>query len=259
MASGKHSKRLRRDAQAKTPPPVHGGRAGTGRSASPKVLLGGGAVLVAAVVAVVLVVTLTGGGKSKPPVVTVDLSAVGGIPQNGLVLGNPLARVTLTEYVDTSCPICQDYVLNTFPTLSAKYVKTGKVKIEARVVAFVGPSSSRGRQLVLAAAHQNKAWQLLELLYQNQGNETQSWLTDSLARAIAAKIPGLDVARLFKDADSGAVIAKEAALDSEMKNDQISGTPTFLLTTPDGKRHFLATGSQPASAFENVFDRALSS
>jgi protein-disulfide isomerase len=216
-------------------------------------------VLALAVVAVVLVVTLTGGGKSKPVVVKADLSSVSGIKQDALVLGNPLARVTLTEYVDTSCPICQDYVMNTFPTLAQQYVRTGKVKIEARLVAFVGPSSSRGRDLVLAAARQNKAWQLLDLLYQNQGNETESWLTDDLARAIAAKVPGLDVAKLLRDADSNAVLSKSVTLDHEMQADGVNATPTFLLTTPDGKRHLLGAGTAAPSAFAQQFDRALKS
>lgn len=215
-------------------------------------------MLVLAAVAIVLALTLTG-GKSKPPTVTADLSSVSGIPQNALRLGSPTARVTLTEYVDTSCPICEDYVVNTFPTLSQQYVRSGKVKVEARIVAFVGPSSARGRDLVLAAARQNKAWQMLELLYQNQGDETASWLTDDLARALAAKIPGLDVAQLLKDADSDAVLAEGATMDKEMEADSVAGTPTFFLTTPDGTRHFLTTGNHAPSAFAEKLDQALAS
>jgi len=213
-------------------------------------------VLALAAVAIVLAVTLTG-GKSKAPTVTADLSSVSGILQNALVLGSPTARVTLTEYLDTSCPICQDYALNTFPTLSQQYVRGGKVKIEARVVSFVGPSSSRGRDLVLAAARQNKAWQMLELLYQNQGNEADSWLTDDLVRALAAKIPGLDVDQLLKDANSDSVQSEGVKMDHEMQSDSVSGTPTFFLTTPDGKRHFLTTGTYPPSAFAEKLDQAL--
>jgi protein-disulfide isomerase len=65
-------------------------------------------------------------------------------------------------------------VVNVFPSISQEFVRTGKVRIEARVLAFVGPSSGRGRQLLLAAAEQNKAWQLAELIYHNQGDETTS-------------------------------------------------------------------------------------
>ena len=32
--------------------------------------------------------------------------ALKGIPQNGFVLGDPNAPVTLVEYIDLQCPIC---------------------------------------------------------------------------------------------------------------------------------------------------------
>ena len=257
MASGKHAKRLRREAAIRVPPP-RVRSAGARRQASPKVLLGAAGVLVGAAVAIALALTLTGKGTSKAPTaVTADLAPITGIQQHGLLLGNPLARVTLTEYVDTSCPICREYVLSTFPSVATQYVRTGKVKIEARLVSFVGPSSPRGRDLVLAAARQNKAWSMLELLYQNQGNETQSWLTDSLARRLGARIPGLDVDKLIRDASGNAVASEASRMDQLMQTDGVSATPTFVLTTVDGKRHLLGAGNFPPSTFASTFDRAL--
>jgi len=227
-------------------------------------LLVGGGALAVAVVAIVLSVVLVGGDKKNaatttPDVVGSDLSAVSGIPQQGLFLGNPMARLTMTEFADTSCPVCRDYALNTFPELSQQYVRTGKVRMQLRLVDYVGASSPRGRALVLAAAKQNKAWQLVDLLYQNQGDETQDWLTDDLARAIAAKVPGLDVDKLFADADSAAVASAAASMDAEAQDVGVQGTPTFFLTTSDGKVHLLTTGTAPASAFAEKLDQALSS
>jgi protein-disulfide isomerase len=234
----------------------------TGRTGVPRrtLLIALGAAAVVAALAIVLSVVLSGGGKKKPEVPTTidgNIAAVVGIPQHGLVLGNPLARVTLTEYIDTSCPVCKDYVLTTFPALSQEYVRTGKVKVEARVLAFVGPSSERGRQLLLAAARQNKAWQLSELLYHNQGDENDDWLTDDFARRLAAKVPGLDVAKLFSDAGSEAVKTQASAMDAEASNDNVDGSPTFVLTTPDGKRHLLGAGSPGVAPFRSAFDKAL--
>jgi protein-disulfide isomerase len=173
------------------------------------------------------------------------------------VLGSTLARVTLTEYLDTSCPICEEYVVSTFPLITQGYVRSGKVKIEARVLAFVGPSSEHGRQLMLAAARQDKAWQLAELIYHNQGAEASAWLTDDVARALAAKIPGLAVDKLLADAKSSAVTTEAARLDAEAKRDGVSGTPTFVLTTPDGTRHLLGSGSPGFEPFQKAFDKAL--
>jgi len=242
----------------KAPRPPAGTR-GPGVSKRTMLLVAGGALAVA-VVAIVLSVVLGGGSKkSTPPTVNADLSALAGIPQSGLVLGNTLARVAMTEFADTSCPVCRDYALDTFPTLADQYVRTGKVRMELRLVDFVGPPSPRGRALVLAAARQNKAWQLLELLYQNQGDETTDWLTDDLARAIAAKVPGLDVDTLLADADSAAVADQATSMDAEAQGAGVRGTPTFLLTTPDGKVHLLTEGNAAASAFAEKLDQALAS
>ena len=213
-----------------------------------------------AAVAIVLSVVLGGGGKkAAPPPATIDadVAAVVGIPQHGLVLGNPLARVTLTEYIDSSCPICKDYVLTTFPGISQNYVRTGKVKVEARVLAFVGPSSKRGRQLLLAAAKQNKAFQFAELVYHNQGDETTDWLTDAVARSFASRISGLDIRQLFTDADSPSVQAEAVQMDEEAQSDRVGGTPTFVLTTPDGTRHLLGSGSPGIEPFRQAFAKAL--
>ena len=233
-----------------------------GRSGIPRrtlvIALAVGAVV--AIVAIVLSLVLSGGNSkhaSTTPVVNADISAVTGIPQHGLVLGNTLARTTLTEFLDTSCPICRNFTLETFPALSQEYIRTGKTKIEAQPLAFVGPSSERGRALVLAAAMQNKAWQLLELIYHNQGDETQDWLTDDVVRALAAKIAGLDVEKLLADADSQAVADQAAQIDADAQADGINGTPTFVLTTPDGKRHLLGSGNPGIDPFRTALDKAL--
>ena len=104
---------------------------------------------------------------------------------------------------------------------------------------------------------QQHGWSMLELLYQNQGNETQSWLTDSLARRLGARIPGLDVDKLIPDASGNAVASEASRMDQLMQTDGVSATPTFVLTTVDGKRHLLGAGNFPPSTFASTFDRAL--
>ena len=43
-------------------------------------------------------------------------------------LGNSNASVTVTEYVDYSCPHCRDYALNTFPQIRREFVASGAVR-----------------------------------------------------------------------------------------------------------------------------------
>ena len=217
------------------------------------------AAVVVAAVAIALSLTLGSSGHKTTTTAVVGGSQalVDGIPQHGLVLGSPKAKIVLTEYIDTSCPVCKDYALTTFPTIVKRYVRTGKVKIESRVLGFVGPSSTRGRELLLAAAHQNKASQFAELVFHNQGDETTAWLADEVARALAAKVPGLDVDKLFADAAGLPVTNQATLMDNQAQTDGVKGTPTFVLTTKDGQRHLLGSGSPGVAAFVKALERAL--
>jgi len=118
-----------------------------------------------------------------------------GIPQQGTVLGRPDAPVTLVEYADLQCPYCGVWARETLPQLVREYVRTGKVKLVFRGLAFVGPDSATGLTTALAAANQGRLWQVVDLVYANQGEENSGWLDDELLRSIGGQLPGLDVDR----------------------------------------------------------------
>ena len=101
------------------------------------------------------------------------------------------------------------------PTLLSRYVRTGKVKIEARPIAFIGPDSERGRAGALAAAEQNRLFNYMQLLFLNQGTENTGWLDDALASAAAASIPGLDVHAWSSARGSSAVTDQESQFDNK--------------------------------------------
>jgi protein-disulfide isomerase len=158
-----------------------------------------------------------------------------GIPQHGNVLGSPKAPVTVVEYVDLQCPFCQEFETKAMPTLLSRYVRPGKVKIEARPIAFIGPDSERGRAGALAAAEQNRLFNYMQLLYLNQGTENTGWLDDAMASAAAASIPGLDVHAWSSARGSSAVTDQESRFDNEGNADNVSETPTVLVGKTGGK------------------------
>ena len=63
-----------------------------------------------------------------------------GIPQAGVVLGDPNAPVTLVEWADLQCPFCREWSTAAFPALVHDYVRTGKLQIVFRGLAFLGPT-----------------------------------------------------------------------------------------------------------------------
>ena len=49
-----------------------------------------------------------------------------------IVIGNPDAPVTIYEYASLTCPHCKNFHENIWPTVKAKWVDTGKVKLVYR-------------------------------------------------------------------------------------------------------------------------------
>ena len=162
------------------------------------------AVCIAIVItaALVTVALLSRKSSNSTAQVTTPTANLSGVPQVGRVLGSQAAKVKLIEFTDPQCPFCRQYALDVSPAIVENYVRTGKVKSEYRAFPFIGEDSFRGARFLLAAGLQNKLWQLQEALYRAQGGENSGWLTDALVRQVADEIPGLDVARLFHDAQS---------------------------------------------------------
>ena len=247
MTSGKHAKR-RRPAQA---PPRQQSRGPARREASPRVLLAAAVIVALLAVGAILAVKLTGGSDAKPPPPGVALPGAGdvqrlfkGIPQSANVLGSPTAPVTLVEYVDLQCPYCQQFETQVMPTVIERYVRSGKLKVDARVLAFIGPDSLRGQSAAIAASQQDKEFNFVQLLYANQAGENSGWLSDDMVRAAAASIPGLDVDQLVAASDSDAVHAQAQAYVQQATADGVSGTPT-LLVGPTGGTLKTVTLSSP--------------
>ena len=125
------------------------------------------------------------------------------------MLGSPNAGVTLIEYADPQCPAAVPTPRTSSRRSSTRTSGPGKVDTEFRGFPFIGSDSVKGYRFLLAAAEQNKLWNLQEAMYRNQGGENSGWITDDLIRELASQIPGLDVEKLFADAGS-AKITQEA-------------------------------------------------
>jgi len=261
VPSGKKSKQARRQA-ASAPPPVVSKGGVRRRQASPRVLAIAGGIAVVAIVGIVLGVTLTGGGKKVPA----GLPSVGsiqnglpgaaeveamykGIPQKGTFLGSPSAPAQMVIYIDLQCPICQNYETTAIPTLLRKYVRTGKVRIETKPWAFIGPDSFRGQQAMFAAAKQNRAYNFASVLYDNQGTENTGWLNDAMVAQIAASVPGMQVHQLLSDSSSSAVKKQASGVAAAAQANNVTGTPTVFVGKTGSKAVLVGSpGAAPTLA-----------
>jgi protein-disulfide isomerase len=190
------------------------------------------AVAIAAAVALVAV-ALVGRGDSGEPATEAPVVDLNGIPQDGRTLGPVTAEVTLIEWADPQCPACRLYTEEFFPTVVDEYVRPGRVNTEFRGFPFIGDDSVTAYRFLLAAAEQNRLWDLQEALYRHQGGENDGWVTDDLIRELAAEIDGLDVERLFADAESDEVVAEADGAEAVAQAAGIEGTPTLQIAIGD--------------------------
>ena len=222
-----------------------------------------GSVIVAVVVAATLVgvFALRSTDSSPAPATVTGAQDVGelldGIPQRSTTLGSPRAPVTLVEFADPQCPYCAVWARDALPEVVARYVRTGKVQLVFEGMTFVGADSITALRSALAASRQNKFWNVLDLLYANQGTENTGWVTDPLLRGIGAAVPGLDTDRMLADRGSPAVDRMVAQADSVARSAGVSSTPTFAVGPTGGQLRIIRLGSLTAASIEPALDRAL--
>lgn len=180
-----------------------------------------------------------------------------GIPQNGTMLGSPDAPVTLVEYADLQCPYCAQWARNAFPELVRDYVRTGRVRMEFRGLAFLGPDSDRALRTALAAAEQRRFWDVVHLLFTNQGSENAGWVTEGLLARIGAAVSGLDGKRMRDGRWSPRVERQLAAASASAERDGVTGTPAFMAGPTGGKLHPVVVTSLDAAPFRAHLDGLL--
>jgi protein-disulfide isomerase len=219
-------------------------------------------VAIAAVVAVIAVTQLTGNGKSAKG--TVHLKSVGtvnnmlkGIPQRDLELGNPRAPVIVTEFADLQCPICGDWARDVLPTVIDKYVRTGKVLLIFQGLHFLDSNfnttdSAKLLRLALSAANQGHLWQVVELIYHNQGQEGSRWATPAFLRSVAQAASGLDAQRALAGRNATSVSHWMQTADAYATQSGVQGTPSFLFRK--GKKQGLFPQYADAATFAKLMD-----
>jgi protein-disulfide isomerase len=196
-------------------------------------VVGAFGVAIAAAVALVLVAVLLRKDSNTPPASATPVVNLSGIPQDDRVLGSPDAKVTLIEYADPQCPACRAYTETVFPTVVNDYVRPGQVDTEFRGFPFIGEDSVKAYRFLLAAGLQNKLWNLQEAMYRHQGAENSGWVTDDLVRELASAIPGLNVDKLFTDANTPAIVREADSAGAAAQGAGIQGTPTLLIKVND--------------------------
>jgi protein-disulfide isomerase len=225
-------KRLKAEAAAK----------GSDRRQGMAKIIGIAAFLAVIAIAVVAYVSLS--GDEEPTKASSDVDKMlAGIPQDGMVLGEPDAPVTLVEFADLQCPACQAASEEIIPDVIAGPVRNGAAKYEFNNWAILGPDSVVAAKAALAASEQNRLQEFVENFYANQGIENTGYVTDDFLLDIAEKagIPDIDKWQADRELPKWDQVLLDT--DTEAVEAGFSGTPTFAIRNADGSLEQIDAGS----------------
>jgi protein-disulfide isomerase len=179
-----------------------------------------------------------------------------GIRQQGAALGSAGAPVTLVEYADLQCPYCAEWARDALPTVVARYVRTGQLRLVFNGLAFIGPDSEQALRSVVAAGRQGHLWDLVHGLYLRQGPENSGWVGDAVGE-VAAGVPGIDVAQLGTARDSAGVEADIRRSFAAAQAAGIRSTPSFMMGPTGGALAPVHVASLAASGITPAIEEAL--
>jgi protein-disulfide isomerase len=201
-------------------------------------------LLAAAVVIVVVAIVVSSGGdhKGSGGASTDGLkdtaqvaTLLRGIPQSGITLGRADAPVTIAEFVDPQCPFCRDFEIGELPAIVRRDVRSGRAKVELRMLTFLGPDSLTAGRVLIAAGRQNRLFNALAVLYHNQGEENSGYIDEGYLRRVLGAVDGLDADRALTDAGSPQITQELGAAKTLASRYGVNSTPTLLVGPTGGE------------------------
>jgi protein-disulfide isomerase len=168
-----------------------------------------------------------------------------------MVLGNPDAKVTLTEYASFTCPHCARFHEEVFPRLKTDYIDTGKIKFIYREVYFDRLGLWGG--MLSRCGGPEKYFGIADLLYKHQREWTQGADSTAIAENLyeIGRAAGLQTSHMeacLQDQETALALVETFQKNAEA--DDINSTPTLLI---NGIHH----GNQSYGALKILLDAQL--
>ena len=230
-------------------------------------MLGGVVVGTIVVIAVVFAISSGGGSNSAPKPNTAQAKnaaatvtkLLNGIPQQGNTLGNPNAKITVTEYGDLVCPVCKDFALSSQSQLISNDVRSGKVKLVYKSLETASATANNSmfvpsQAAALAAGRQQRGWYYIELFYHEQGDETTSYVTNNYLEGLAQQVPGLNYSTWSSDRQSSSLAAQVNADQQAAANAGYNSTPTIVIQGPKGQAQPIVGNPNSYSQLESAIN-----
>jgi len=176
------------------------------------------------------------------------------------VIGDTTSKVTLVEYGDYECPVCEDYYA-VVQQVQQKYNDTVQFQFRNLPLSQIHPNAIAGARAAEAADLQGKFWPMHDLLYTS--TNWQEWSTSSNPEPFFwsyAKQLGLNVTRFKTDFASGKVNDRiQADVAAFKATKQLEGTPAFFVNGKyvDNTKLVDSNGQPSLANFSQILDTAL--
>jgi protein-disulfide isomerase len=191
-------------------------------------------VAIVAVIAAILLPNLIGGGMTDYSGLVQSRQADG-----GFVIGNPDAPVTIIEFADYACPVCQSY-LPTMDKFFEEYVKTGKAKFEYRIFPTHGGDMTQYMGELVECFDEQKPgsfWVAKDLLFQSSMRGSYD---EATARTVANQL-GVDFTKALNCTSTAKQVDTDVAFGRQLG---VNGTPAVLVRYGDATPTFISYGGQ---------------
>jgi protein-disulfide isomerase len=211
-----------------------------------------------AVLLVLIVVSQlnTDGGDTNLEHIAEVQAELRGIPQQGLVLGDPKAKVEVVEFGDLQCPVCKTFAEEILPPAIENQVRDGLAKVSFRNFPIISSQSWPAGAAALAAGAQGKGWQFVELFYRNQGIEGTGYADDEFLTAIARGAGVEDIARWNQERNSPRLTKEVERSGGEAERLGVTGTPSLVIKGPSTKGGELVSAPANSDALEELIEAA---
>lgn len=182
-----------------------------------------------------------------PPGISRAVAALGdSLAGLGVDRGAPEASVVVVEFADFGCGYCAQFARETFPSLDAEFIATGRVRwrfVPFRLGAFA--KAEEAARAALCAAKQGAFWPMHDLLFARRASWSRRGNVIPVLRELARTV-GLDDGAFTRCLESDAVEEHVERSTSAARRLGVRGTPTFFV---NGKR---VVGALPLEAFRQL-------
>lgn len=172
--------------------------------------------------------------------------------------GKVSAPITVIDFSDFQCYLCNRFVKNTEPLVNQSYIQTGKVALVFNHLPNRGFDSMGAALAAQCTNDQGKFWQFHNLLYSNQKAIDSGWVSKENLKNFASQIPGLDIKRFDRCFDSEkykSFVQKEIELALSFG---FKETPSFIVENSNGSSQETMSGALPFESFKAVIDKKIS-